>query len=411
MAHGLTLGSLFDGSGGFPLAGLLSGIRPVWASEIEPFPIRVTTKRLPHMKHYGDVSKISGSDIEPVDIITFGSPCQDLSVAGKREGIEQGQRSSLFFEAIRIIKEMRCATDGRYPTFIVWENVPGALSSGGGQDFRRVLEEVCGIKEADVSIPRPAKWSNAGEIVGDGFSIAWRMLDAQYWGVPQRRKRIYLVGDLAGERAGKILFESEGVRRYSPQSLKAWQRASGDTEASTGATGEDVAQMVIAFDRATYKQGQNAQYDISIQEELAQTILAQGPGGVCAPMNQCATGVDLYNASIKGKVSKTLNSAGTDSDHTPVVILNGQSAEREGLSIDPYNGAVSDTAATLGVNCGMSSGRNGIMCLNDQGVSAGFCTEESSKTRSIGYEEERSPTLRAGVVPATVTNKGGINET
>lgn len=279
MAKGLTLGSLFDGSGGFPLAGLLSGIRPVWASEIEPFPIRVTTKRLPDMKHYGDVSKIDGGKVEPVDIITFGSPCQDLSVAGKREGIEQGARSSLFFQAIRIIKEMRAATDGSYPTFIIWENVPGALSSGGGQDFRRVLEEVCGIKEADVSIPRPAKWSNAGEIVGDGFSVAWRMLDAQYWGVPQRRKRIYLVGDLAGQRAGKILFESEGVRGYSPQSLKAWQRTTADTETGVGASGEVVAQQVLAFDRAAYNQGQNAQYDISIQEELAQTIVAKGPGG------------------------------------------------------------------------------------------------------------------------------------
>lgn len=129
----MTLASLFDGSGGFPLAGILAGITPLWASEIEPFPIRVTTKRLLFMKHYGDVSKINGAEVDPVDIITFGSPCQDLSVAGKREGIEQGQRSSLFFEAIRIIKEMRGATNGRYPTIVVWENVPGALSSGGGR--------------------------------------------------------------------------------------------------------------------------------------------------------------------------------------------------------------------------------------------------------------------------------------
>ena len=122
----LTLGSLFDGSGGFPLGGLLSGITPVWASEIEPFPIRVTTKRLPFMKHYGDVSKMDGADVEPVDIITFGSPCQDMSIAGRREGLD-GSRSSLFYEAVRIVKEMRCATDGKHPRYIVWENVPYAL--------------------------------------------------------------------------------------------------------------------------------------------------------------------------------------------------------------------------------------------------------------------------------------------
>ena len=138
----LTLGSLFDGSGGFPLGGLISGITPVWASEIEPFPIRVTTKRLPFMKHYGDISQMDGGKIEPVDIITFGSPCQDMSIAGRREGLD-GSRSSLFYEAVRIVKEMRCKTNGRYPRYIVWENVPGAFSSNKGADFQSVLEEIC----------------------------------------------------------------------------------------------------------------------------------------------------------------------------------------------------------------------------------------------------------------------------
>ena len=136
--NNLTLGSLFDGSGGFPLGGLLAGITPVWSSEIEPFPVRVTTKRFPHMKHYGDISVLNGAELPPVDIITFGSPCQDMSVAGKRSGLD-GSRSSLFYEAIRIIKEMRGATDGKYPRYIVWENVPGAFSSNKGQDFRAVL--------------------------------------------------------------------------------------------------------------------------------------------------------------------------------------------------------------------------------------------------------------------------------
>lgn len=198
----LTLGSLFDGSGGFPLGGLISGITPVWASEIEPFPIRVTTKRLPFMKHYGDVSKMNGADIEPVDIITFGSPCQDMSIAGRREGLD-GSRSSLFYEAVRIVKEMRCKTNGRYPRYIVWENVPGAFSSNKGADFQSVLEEVCSVKGYEIHTPRPERWPTAGEIVADDFSLAWRVFDAQYWGVPQRRKRIYLVADLAGGSAGK----------------------------------------------------------------------------------------------------------------------------------------------------------------------------------------------------------------
>lgn len=142
----LTLGSLFDGSGGFPLGGLLAGVTPVWASEVEPFPIRVTSKRLPFMKHYGDITAMDGGKIEPVDIITFGSPCQDMSVAGRRDGLD-GSRSSLFYEAVRIIKEMRCATGGKYPRWICWENVPGAFSSNKGEDFKAVLEAVIGIAE------------------------------------------------------------------------------------------------------------------------------------------------------------------------------------------------------------------------------------------------------------------------
>ena len=175
----LTLGSLFDGSGGFPLGGLLAGITPLWASEIEPFPIRVTTKRLPFVKHLGDISTVDGAKVAPVDIITFGSPCTDMSVAGKRAGLD-GRQSCLFYQAIRIVKEMRCATDGKYPRFIVWENVPGAFSSNRGEDFKAVLEAVCSVKGEGVSVPEPpkGKWANAGNIVGDGFSLAWRVLDA-----------------------------------------------------------------------------------------------------------------------------------------------------------------------------------------------------------------------------------------
>ena len=232
----LTLGSLFDGSGTFPMMAMLSGIVPVWKSEIEPFPIAVTEKRLPFVKHLGDINSVNGAEIEPVDIITFGSPCTDLSVAGKRQGLN-AERSGLFFQAIRIIKEMRGATNGKYPRFAVWENVTGAFSSNGGEDFRCVLEELCKIKDADLSVPKPEKWTKAGEIVGKDFSLAYRTFDAQYWYLPQRRARIYLVADFDGGCASKILFESEGVSGYSAESFRAWQETAqsfGNCSEETG---------------------------------------------------------------------------------------------------------------------------------------------------------------------------------
>ena len=232
----MKLGSLFDGSGGFPLAGVMNGMTPVWASEIEPYPLRVTAARFPHMKQLGDVTKIDGASIEPVDVITFGSPCQDLSVAGKQTGIHDGKRSSLFFEAVRIIREMRGATNGKYPRFAVWENVPGAFSSNKGADFCAVLQALCEIADPDAAVPEPpkGKWSKAGCIVGDGYSIAWRVYDAQYWGVPQRRKRIYLVADFGSERAGEILFERESMRGDSAQGGEAREGAAGDAAGGTG---------------------------------------------------------------------------------------------------------------------------------------------------------------------------------
>jgi len=233
--NSLMMGSLFDGSGTFPLAGKLNGIVPVWASEIEPFPIRVTTKRLPEMKHLGDICRINGGEIEPVDIISFGSPCTDLSLAGKRQGIS-GSKSSLFFEAVRVIKEMRCITNGRSPRFIIWENVPGAFSSGKSRDFRTVLEEIAKIKDETLSVPMPPKdrWLTAGEIVGDHFSIAYRTIDAQFWGVPQRRRRIYLVADFGGECAGEILFEPQSVSWHPPQSAVPWETATAYAEGGAG---------------------------------------------------------------------------------------------------------------------------------------------------------------------------------
>lgn len=192
------------------------------------------------MKHLGDITKIHGDQIEPVDCITFGSPCQGLSMAGKRLGFDD-DRSVLFLDAARIIKEMRAATNGLYPTFAVWENVPGAFSSNGGEDFRAVLEELARVEQPDVSIPRPSgrggRWSKAGAIAGNGWSLAWRQLDAQYWGVPQRRKRIALVADFRGQRAAEILFERTGVSGHPDEGIQTWQSTTRIAEKCT--TGDD----------------------------------------------------------------------------------------------------------------------------------------------------------------------------
>lgn len=192
------------------------------------------------MKHLGDITKIHGDKIEPVDCITFGSPCQGLSMAGKRLGFDDN-RSVLFLDAARIIKEMRTATNGMYPTFAVWENVPGAFSSNGGKDFRAVLEELARVEQPDVSIPRPSgrggRWSKAGAIAGNGWSLAWRQLDAQYWGVPQRRKRIALVVDFGGQRAAEILFEHTSLSGNPDESIQAWEAFARNPE--TSITGYD----------------------------------------------------------------------------------------------------------------------------------------------------------------------------
>ena len=232
----MTLGSLFSGSGGFELAGALAGIEPVWNAEIESFPAKVTEKRFPHVVNYGDVTKINGGELPPVDIITFGSPCQDLSTAGRQAGLHEGGRSILFFEAIRIITEMLEATDGKYPRYTLFENVPGMLTSHKGDDFRDVLQAFVDIKDPMYDVPKPDKWGGSGCIMGDSYSFAWRTYDAQFWGVPQRRKRVYLLGCLSGQRAGEILFKCESERWDPETGRRAWERASSYIK---GRFGED----------------------------------------------------------------------------------------------------------------------------------------------------------------------------
>ena len=304
--HRLTLGSLFSGSGGFELGGILAGIEPKWNAEIEPFPIRVTTKRLPTVQHFGDVSSLDGAKLPPVDVITFGSPCQDMSLAGRRAGLD-GDRSVLFYQAIRIVREMREATNGKQPRFIVWENVPGAFSSNHGQDFKAVLEAVIHLKAPEAAVPSPEKgrWPHADLFLGDGWSVAYRVLDAQYWGVAQRRRRVFLVADFDSERAGDILFESQGLQGHSEESDSPREGAAGYSE-------DGVAE-----------------------------------NGVWCLNPQGSSDVYLTHGKVGTLVAQ-------DHGHHPAVLA------------------------------------------------AGFCTEHSADSLGIGYEEERSPTLRAGVVPAAL---------
>ncbi|WP_294143858.1 DNA cytosine methyltransferase [uncultured Clostridium sp.] len=386
--NNLTLGSLFDGSGGFPLGGLISGITPLWASEVEPFPIRVTTKRLPNIQHFGDVSKLNGAEVPPVDIITFGSPCQDMSVAGKRSGLD-GERSILFYQAVRIVKEMRCKTNGKYPRFVVWENVPGAFSSHKGEDFRAVLEEICKIKDEGVSIPKSDKWTKAGEIVGDGFSAAWRVLDAQFWGVPQRRKRIYLVADFAGGCAGKILFESEGLSRYSKESFCSWQGTARNVKESIGETG-----TICLND-----QGGNR---MDVTEDVTSTLRASSGHPPLVFENHSQD--TRYNGPLN--TAPTVSSTyGTGGNNQPFVVETPKTLKIRSGCEGGGKGALiqEDLSATLG-------------CNNDQTVfvpkAYGVCSKDSNSMKSTNpksgfYEADTSRTIDAnGGNPAC--NQGGI---
>lgn len=401
MKNNLTLGSLFDGSGGFPLGGLISGIIPLWASEVEPFPIRVTTKRLPQVKHLGDVSKINGDEIPPVDIITFGSPCQDMSIAGKREGLAGG-RSSLFYEAVRIIKEMRCKTNGEYPRFVVWENVPGAFSSNKGEDFREVLKSLCEVKSADVTVPEPpkGKWKNAGNIVADDFSIAWRVLDAQCWGVPQRRKRIYLVADFAGGCAGKILFESEGLSGYSSKGVFSWQGTAECLERGTDETGSK-----LVFENHS----QDTRYTGPL--ETAPTVSSTyGMGGNNQPF--VVEGAKCFDVRFTSEgtrnarqncyetnTSRTIDTGGNapDSNQGGVAVVYGICAKDSNAmkSSNPHSGFYeADTARCLDGNGGNPTcNQGGMAVVSLQGSMIG--RKEENGPRGDGINEDVSFTLNA----------------
>ena len=375
----MKLGSLFDGSGGFPLAGSLCGIEPVWAAEVEPYPIAVTRSRFdgsadspllklarkhfPNMKliltHLGDISKVNGAEIEPVDIITFGSPCQDLSVAGKQAGIkhkeagdEETTRSGLFMEAVRIIKEMREATNGKYPRFALWENVPGAFSSNKGEDFRIVCEELIKIVEPEAAMPGvPEKgWAYADSYRGDGWSLAYRVFDAQYWGVPQRRRRIHLVVDFGGLCAQAVLFEREGVRGYFAEGRTPWQGIAGDAQEGTGADDRE------------------------------------------------GEGFDGYNGDLTGEVSSTLGvNCGLASGRSGVIERRGRQLDAVAfhLTQDPITGEEKTPCLSAGSTTHGQATVGVALVLDDQGGS-------QISVRTDG----KSPTLRAemhGNIPAVIS--------
>ena len=380
----MKLMSLFDGSGGFPLAASLCGIEPVYASEVEPYPIAVTKSRFPNMKHLGNVANIKGDQIEPVDIITFGSPCQDMSVAGKRAGLkhtavgdEETTRSGLFMEAIRIIKEMRVKTNGIYPRFAVWENVPGAFSSNRGEDFRLVLEEFIRISEPNAVMPAvpQAGWAYADCINGDGWSVAYRTFDAQYWGVPQRRRRIYLVADFRGGRAGEILFKREGLRGHTAQSGTQGQETARCAKNSVGTA-------IGGVDR----------YNQSFLSGLAQTLRASG-GGDCTPTVLAPVAVYCHQGNGIDRAGKCLTEYSFDS-------LSSNSMK----SKNPHSGCRAvEIAKTLDTGYpDPSKNQGGIaivekIILDDQGG-------QQISVRTDG----KSPTLRAeahGNVPCVINKK------
>ena len=367
----MKLGSLFDGSGTAPLCAAILGWEPVWASEIEPFPVKVTSKRFPRMKHLGDITRIKGGEIEPVDVIVGGSPCQDLSVAGKQAGLQDGTRSHLFYDMTRIIREMRDATNGKFPRYVVWENVPGAFSSNKGRDFHEVLKAFCALADDTCDVPEPPRgsgragadklvWGNAGVIMGDNFSLAWRVLDAQFWGVPQRRRRIFLAVDLGGGRAGEILFEREGLWRDPQQSGEARKSAA--------------AAAVGSADRSDGTGSLNG-WDLQSQRLY----------GVDGIVNT------LYSAEKSGQ------------QNTGVVYATNENLMGFHVTQDPISGEI---APCMGAT---SSGTVGI---------AAFMGGQGNKAGGIGYSEECAPTLKAvasgtNAVPDVVyaeTGVGWMNE-
>lgn len=330
MTKPITMGSLFSGFGGFEVAAQWYDVKVLWQSEIEAWAVELLKHRFPEAEQLGDVCNINGAEIESVDIITFGSPCQDMSVAGKRTGLD-GERSGLFREAMRIIREMRESTNGEYPKYIIWENVPGAFSSNKGLDFKAVLEE---ITESKVPMPKSGRWAAAGMVRGGKCNVSWRVLDAQYWGVSQRRKRIYLVGDYRTGRSAEILFKPESVSRYSKPCGETWQGITSDTQTGIGETNtEGIINLLPFIMLENHPNDSRLKIDGS---GTSQTLTSRmGTGGGNVSMVMVPYTIDCRNHKLNQNISGTLQQNGNSLNAlNPVIIaFQGQASSNAELSI------------------------------------------------------------------------------
>ena len=473
----MTMGSLFDGIGGFPLAAIRNGITPVWASEIEAFPIEVTKIRFPEMLHVGDITKLDGAKLPPVDVICGGSPCQDLSVAGQRRGLA-GERSGLFMEQTRIAKEMRKSDEQRNvpahlvrPRYLVWENVPGAFSSAEGEDFRAVIEEIVRIKYSACDVPRPesGRWESAGAVIlGTEFSLAWRVMDAQFWGVAQRRRRIFLVADFGGTTAPEILFKQDGLFGNIAQSGGQRQGTAAPAQGRTDDTGGacltpwDVQSRRIFEETGTWPAlyggeggghgyiqteektaiafAANQRDEVRDLHDVAGAIQAQ-PGMkqqtfVAQPLF-CLNDQGGERMDVTEDVSSTLR-AGMGG-HPPLVsqpnCMNSWDTQQsrvftpEGVAptLAGADGGGGRNPAGLLFAAGVVSKGDGDCFLTPethtsltggggqagQGypcvLTAGFCGNASAEARGIGYQAEYSPTIKTGTAPSVLclNDQGG----
>ena len=388
-----TLGSLFDGIGGFPYAASFYGIRSLWASEIVPECVAVTRHYFPGMVHAGDITRLHGGKLPPVDIVTFGSPCQGLSQAGQRLGLAD-KRSGLFMEAIRIIDEMREVTHGRYPRFALFENVPGALSSAGGRDFAAVLQSFTKTK---ISMPRSGRWANAGMVRSRSVDLAWCVYDAQYFGTAQRRRRLFLVADFGGRCAAEILFV--------PKSLSGYFAAGGTPRQGLAAFVTDGTHAASGNVEILNDQGGDS---MTVEQSgISPTLRSQTHGNL--PV--VAMGFDLQqitsktNRSCLKPVQPTLCGSGNPHVITgPLCMGTGQ--VNAGIMADqsPTLTAVHERPLLVhpiiaGTLCASGVGLSrpaGIASETDFCItSAGFSYKAGSKCGSVGYQEETAPTLLA----------------